>query len=171
MPTLRELALDPERRAKAQAWQAELRQRYGPSLNRHPAELRFVYGVNREEVVVRQMAGFARRTDTDSAEYKEYSDWLQNVLGEALSHQGRFREAASITRSPDHAREYEAKADALDQLGVECACPLTTVFPSPWDAKGVHVPARVKVESVFDGLRHMALTRCLNCGGMVATTE
>jgi len=171
MQSLRELVDNPERRAQAQALQAELRQRYGPSLNRHPAELQFIYGVDRVETVLPQLEALEQKADQDSPDHQRHVDFLHNSLAEGLSYQGRYREAAAITHSPPHAREYMKKADALEAIGHQCECPETLTFPSPYDAKGVAVPARLRVEAVYNGTYHLTLTRCLLCGGYMATRE
>jgi|SRR5580765_1999257 len=170
MPSLRELVTNPERRAKAQAWQAELRQRFGPSLNRHPAELAFVYGVDREKMVLGQLQAF-KNLPLDTPERQRHFEFWNNSLAEGLAMQGRFREAAAISCSEDHARTYTEKATALEAFGQQCECPTTMVLPSARDAKGERVPARVKVESVFDGKNHISLSRCLHCAGLFAITE
>jgi hypothetical protein len=162
MPSLREIVMDPKRREQAREWQKELRARFGASLSRHPAELTYHRGVSRVEMALNVLS---------AAEVsEEYRTYLTNSLAEGLAMQGRFREAADTTLSAVHKAEYEAKAKALEALGTDCECPLEVVLPSPVDAKGTRIPARVKTERVFDGKNTITLTRCIICGGIVATT-
>jgi hypothetical protein len=164
MTNLAEFANTPATRARAEALKADLRARFGPSLPRYPAELQFYYGVDRE-LMVREMLSV-----TDPADQRKIDGWLTS-LAEALSYQGRFQDAAGLTRNPDNAREYEEKAAALATLGQPCACPDVMVVPSKRDAKGDQSPARLKVETVFDGENRIAFVRCLICGGIEANIE
>jgi hypothetical protein len=153
----------PERRVKARALQQSLRERFGAALHKHPAEINYYYGVNRERMVLNQLATLENASASD-----ERVTFLLNQLGEGLALQGRFREAAKATRSEPHREEYLRKAEALERLGQDCDCPVELVLPSSRDAKGERIPARIHQEVFFDGERHITLTHCLICKGIRA---
>jgi hypothetical protein len=162
----RDLIDTPERHAQAQAWQKHLRERLGPAVIKRPAQLHYIYGVHREKMVLDQLALLRDSADTD-----ERVIHLRNQWGEALALQGRFHEAAEVTTSILHRREYLAKGEAIAALGSDCECPVEKVVPSPTDAKGARQSNRVLVESIFDGEKFIALSLCLNCGGLRAKQE
>src|SRR5262245_621005 len=166
----RELLFTPERRAKAEAWQKTLRERLGGNLSKHHAEINYVYGVNRERMVYLQIVAL-EESDDGSVINHERMMFLLNQLAEGLALQGRFREAAELTRSQPHRQEYLRKAEALEELGKDCGCPIEMTMPSAWDAKGVTLPNRTRAEIVFDGERFTTLSFCIFCGVLIAATE
>lgn len=149
-----DILLDPERRQKAVEDQAKARAKFGHRIITDPAQSRYFVGQAREQSILAALEGVTAED--------QKTHWV-NQLAEAYAMQGRFTEAAEVVQSPAHKAEYEAKADAVANIGQRCDCSDTIHFPLPNDAKGRIEPSQTEVIRIFDGTKTIIFRRCAYC--------
>lgn len=155
-----ELLLNPQRRAEAVEEQAALREKLGHKIDRHPAQIKFLHGLERERIMMPAIEDVYSGVNTAP----DILPILLDRLAEGYALQGKFREAANIAQSAERQAEYESKAKAVEAIGVkQCPCPPAANRRKPGDAKGENYPTSTPIEEIFDGRRFITLTRCSIC--------
>lgn len=150
-----------DRQQEAADDQAKLREAQSHRVSSSdPARAMYFFGKGRERMLLQSIqpddftpAGALRLTQ----------------LGEAYALQGRFVEAAAVTKSEAHQKQYEAQAKAVAALGSrQCLCPIYWIEPSKTDAKGIRVENHHPIKQIFDGERYITFLRCRNCNALSA---
>lgn len=149
-----DILLNPERRQKAAEDQAKARTKFGHRIITDPAQSRYFVGQAREQSILAALEGV---TDND-----QKAHWL-NQLAEAYAMQGRFTEAADVVQSPAHKADFEAKAEAVSNMGKRCDCSDTIHFPLRNDAKGRIEPSQSEIKRVWNGKELTIFRRCAYC--------
>lgn len=152
--------LEPERRAEAHRAQAALRERMGDRVNRHPAQIQYLFGCAGEQQAMVNLERLYQAGEPDAATLS----LLLTRLAGAYALQARFEEAANIEERAADKAAHQARAQAVATIGVrQCGCPPAVNRPWPGDAKGKNFPTQTVCEEVFDGKRIIDLTRCSVC--------
>lgn len=146
----------PERRQAALEEQELRRVRLGHRVLTDPAQIKYRWGVERVRSAETQLATVFGRPAVQT-------DNLYNQIAEGKAAQGLFEEAAAICKSAELKAEYEAKARAMINPNHGCTCPATINQVQPGNAKAIATRSRLPVEMLWDGERHLLLTRCVLC--------
>lgn len=149
-----DILLDPKRRQKGADDQAKARAKFGHRIITDPAQSRYFVGQAREQSILAALEGVT------AADQKTH--WL-NQLAEAYAMQGRFTEAAEVVQSPEHKADFEAKAEAIANIGRWCDCSDMIHFPLPNDAKGRIESSQTEIKRAWNGKELIIFRRCAYC--------
>lgn len=154
---------DPERLAASKKFQDEEREKRGYLVNHDPARAKYMFGVNRERMVMDQFKAIESEPPSDELFARRLT--LLNQLAEGLALQCKYEDAAQVAVDADMQAKYAQRAAAIRSLGVKrCLCPPVIVRPSRTDAKGEQVQTERTIDVMFNGEKVITISRCENCG-------